>query len=556
MSDDLEKYLDLLFGGLKGYVYSPVKHSDKPWEQKFFDWPSESSLLQNHIKENSNLTTADVYISPVVYSDRSADKASVKGGKTVWVEFDGKERIDFRNLPIPDAIVQSSLSTHLHCYWEVEPNVKEVIEQTNKRLTYYLLADSSGWDATQLLRPPGSINRKRDLPVQLVSFDRQGARKLESFSAAPEVAVRESTFAESSVRKAIEVLQDYTLPVSLIRQVKIESPGEPGRSSFLTKVAFELAEEGVKRDDVISLLLHVDERIKKYSGRSDRMLRLCQIADLAVHKVTVDDQILLYTPQDILDHVEDLQWILPGWLHTSGQLMVSSAPGVGKTQLTIQLLTQLLSKQSFLGRKGFKDIPHSTLFLSLEMDVSSLKYIFGHQKAEWTDSFQNNNFHVMDEHASLTKYEDLIAETKATVVLIDSLVELLDDVDEENPNVAGRKAMRWCRKVRRRYGCAIILVHHNRKATDSNKKPKSLSDLAGTFSFAKDSDTVIVLWEDHKGIELSTPKIRFGIKEEFMIERNDNLWFKRVEKDASGESETNGESPTGSPAFGTSFGGH
>jgi hypothetical protein len=528
--DDLSKYLDLLFGGMNGYVYAPVKQPDK-WTQKFFSWPSESEGLQDWIKTNSLVENSDVYISPAIYSEHKADKAAIKGSKVVWVEFDGKEKINFRSLPIPSAIVQSSLSTHLHCYWEIEPNVKEVVEETNRRLTYYLGADSSGWDSTQLLRPPTSINRKRDLPVRLVSYDKGLPRTLGEFSVAPEVAVRSATIEASQLIKPLTVLTSKTLPSQLIRMVKLESPVEPYRSQFLSKVAYELAEEGLGHLEIVSLLYYVDERIKKYEGRTDRLLRLTQIADMALHKLTVDTQIVIYTPKDILEHVQELTWIFPGWLHSSGQLILSSAPNVGKTQLGLQMLTQLLQGNPFLGKKSFNSTPHTALFLTLEMDVTGLKYVLNHQKDEWDGNFPNERFHIVDEPSTLTRYEDLIDELKATIILVDSLSELFDDVGE-NPNAEAKKVMRWCRKVRRRYGCAIVLIHHNRKATDSNRKPKGLSDLAGSFQFAKDSDTVIVLWEDHKGIELSTPKVRYGIKETFFIERNENLWFSRVGKDA------------------------
>jgi hypothetical protein len=164
------------------------------------------------------------------------------------------------------------------------------------------------------------------------------------------------------------------------------------------------------------------------------------------------------------------------------------------------------------------------------MDKQSLKYIFEHQSNEWEDT---PLFDIIDESQSLSKYEDLIEEREANVLIVDSLTELLDDEEETSPGKEARRIMKWCRKVRRRYGLAIILIHHNRKATEGNKKPKGLADLAGSFQFAKDTDTVLQLWEDYKGIELSGVKVRFGHKDAFMVVRNSNLWFTR--KDASNE---------------------
>lgn len=161
------------------------------------------------------------------------------------------------------------------------------------------------------------------------------------------------------------------------------------------------------------------------------------------------------------------------------------------------------------------------------MDIASLGYILRKQRVNWLSPYTSP--HVIDEPKSLTQYENEIERLAATVVIIDSLTEMLDGLSD-NPNESARILMRWCKKVRRRYNCAIILIHHNRKATEGNKKPKNLSDLAGSFQFGKDSDTVIQLWQDSKGIELSTVKCRFGPNQSFFLTRSDSLWYER--KDA------------------------
>jgi RecA-family ATPase len=161
---------------------------------------------------------------------------------------------------------------------------------------------------------------------------------------------------------------------------------------------------------------------------------------------------------------------------------------------------------------------------------------------------------VIDETSTIQKYEKLIEQIKPSVIVIDSLTELLDSFSGETPLVQSRLAMKWCRRIRRQYQTAVVLIHHNRKATEGNKKPKSLSDLAGSFQFGKDSDTVIQLWEDHKGLEFSTVKTRFGPKHEFLIVRNQNLWFRRKE-DVSNRPEpvqpdTSGDAPKFDSGFG------
>jgi KaiC/GvpD/RAD55 family RecA-like ATPase len=525
--DELTIYLDVLYDGLEGWVYSPVK-TDTAWNTNWFQWPQQKEALKSHILSRQG----DVYISPAIYKEQRAVKESIKKVQTVWVDFDGTEQIDFKAIDIPTLVVQTSYDTKVHCYWRVDENLQGPIEDVNRRLTYYLDADNGGWDSTQLLRPPGTINHKNGLPVKLVSLDDK-PHTLDYFGIIPKVTAPAAEYV--TVDRVIpvgQVLTNNSLPLQLIRMVKKETPVEPYRSSFLARLANELAEEDLSHLEIVSLLKEVDGRIKKYDGRSDQLVRLSQLADYAIHKHLAEDAVIIYTPHDILNHVDSLEWIIPQWLHTTGQLVISSAPGVGKTQLTFQLAYSLATQQRFLGLQA--PTRKKVFYFSLEMDKSSLKYILAHHKNEWVET---PYFQIIDESYNLKKYEDLIFEHNPDVVIVDSMIELFDD-ENDNPNSEARRVMKWCRKVRRRYGIAIVLIHHNRKATEGNKKPKSLADLAGSYMFAKDSDTVLQLWKDHKGFELSGVKVRFGMEEAWIIHRNNNLWFTR-EENASNESKPN-----------------
>ena len=542
--DDLELYLDVLFDGLDGYVYSPVKTTES-WESNWFLYPEQRSDLKAHIQAGRG----DVYISPAVYSERRATKDYIKNLQTVWVEFDGADRIDFREIAKPTLIVQTSFESHVHCYWRTDQISMTAVENVNRRLTHYLHADSSGWDATQLLRPPSTINHKHGLPV-ILSHSSNKEFPIEQFDFVPQVPA--PSYTEPIQLGQLLTFKDIThqLPLKLIKMVKKEEPVEPYRSSFLFRLSNELAEEGLKYVEIVSLLKIADDRIGKYAGRNDQLIRLSQLADFAIHKHIADEEIIIWTPQQILDYVDDLHWIIPGWLHTTGQLVLSSAPGVGKTQMLMQMAYCLESQSRFLG--FLAPNPHKVFFLSLEMDKTGLKYILSHQRNEWT---KTPTFWIQDEATSLVGYENKIAELEPTVLMVDSATELFDE-NMENPNIDTMRLMRWCRKIRRRYGLALVLIHHNRKATEGNKKPKSLADLAGSFYFGKDSDTVLQLWRDANGkLELSSVKSRYAADVAFPLTRNEHLWFTRTDNAGNGEEPTKPDTG-GNPPEPTSGSGH
>jgi hypothetical protein len=542
--DDIDVYLNTLFDGLEGLVYSPVKSNEldergeRKWKSNWFNYPAERSLLVEHITNST--TDGDVYISPAIYSEKKPKKPYIKKVQTVWVEFDGQATIDPKAAPEPTMMVQTSSDTHVHCYWRVEPTNATSVEDINRRLTYYLEADYSGWDPTQLLRPPGTFNYKRSLPVVL-SHNSGEFFTAARFDFVPKVAAPPSAdVTVETLLKVSDILNSHQLPAKLVKMVKKESPVEPHRSSFLARLANELAEENLTHVEIVSLLKEADGRIKKYSDRSDQLLRLSQIADYALLKHEAGSEIIIYSPEAILKHVDSLSWIIPNYLHTTGLMMISSAPGVGKTQLMFQLAHCLASGERWLGYQA--PAIQRPFFFSLEMDVRSLKYIMENHSHEWPGG--PVYFPVIDEAAdSLVIYENLIAEHEPTVLIIDSLTELFDDT-ADNAQAEARRVMKWTRKIRRRYGVAIILIHHNRKATEGNKKPKGLADLAGSFQFGKEADTVLQLWEESTGrIELSGVKVRFGPKSAFYINRNEHLWFER-DNEGSRKSSTDSRSET------------
>jgi hypothetical protein len=84
----------------------------------------------------------------------------------------------------------------------------EAIETKNRSLAYLLDADTSGWDSTQLLRPPGSVNHGYGKPerkgktYQVVTEDTTGFEyKLDFFDPRPISNVRSG--ATSWLRKCL-----------------------------------------------------------------------------------------------------------------------------------------------------------------------------------------------------------------------------------------------------------------------------------------------------------------------------------------------------------------
>jgi hypothetical protein len=98
-------------------------------------------------------------------------KANAAPLLSLYVDGDGAKIT--AGLPRPSAVVESSPGREQFYFRLTEPVSPQIGECLNRRLAFAMGADDSGWDLTQLLRPPGTRNYKYldAPPVRLVAVD-------------------------------------------------------------------------------------------------------------------------------------------------------------------------------------------------------------------------------------------------------------------------------------------------------------------------------------------------------------------------------------------------
>lgn len=188
-TEALNDFFEYIWGnesptGKPCYVYLPVKwdgyadatHNPSGWRKFMFAWPRQQAGVVKHVLKH-NALGGDVYFSPALYSAGRPLKENVMGSYFFWVDFDGNAPQDWGlipEVPEPTLRIQSSLPGHQHCYWKLDEFVSDIetLEERNASLAYLLQADTSGWDADQVLRPPFTTNYKRMEPVEIVEWER------------------------------------------------------------------------------------------------------------------------------------------------------------------------------------------------------------------------------------------------------------------------------------------------------------------------------------------------------------------------------------------------
>lgn len=180
-SEGLGHFFDSIWGENEGYVYVPTKDREtEAWHKAMFKWPTQKKGVVKYVLQQS-ADGRDVYYGPALYRDHSPTKENLKGAQVLWAEFDGnalaarfgvsdpsegtpetgESRQDgptvvLGGAPEPTLRVQTSGEGNQHVYWQLDSLVTDIdeIEEKNRAIAYTYDTDKSGWDATQVLRPP------------------------------------------------------------------------------------------------------------------------------------------------------------------------------------------------------------------------------------------------------------------------------------------------------------------------------------------------------------------------------------------------------------------
>lgn len=124
---------------------------------EFFLWTDEMEGAAKHVEEMCQ-AGREAYHCAHLLTGRRRVKENAAPVAALYVDGDGAKVP--KDLPQPTLTVESSPGRH-QFYWRLtRPIPPEKAEDLNKRLAYAMGADKSGWDLTQLLRPPGTRNHK------------------------------------------------------------------------------------------------------------------------------------------------------------------------------------------------------------------------------------------------------------------------------------------------------------------------------------------------------------------------------------------------------------
>lgn len=172
---ELRSYLALLGGRAPDEHFLEIRYRarDQIFAREFHPVHDLDALVRG-IRSRGSRT--DVYVGCAPRSRESGTKDAIKQVWTLWAECDGEDSA--RRLqafsPPPSLIIRSGSGANCHGYWPLATPVGPAeAEAANLRLAHAVRADLACFDASRILRPPGTLNFKHEppAPVAVARFD-------------------------------------------------------------------------------------------------------------------------------------------------------------------------------------------------------------------------------------------------------------------------------------------------------------------------------------------------------------------------------------------------
>lgn len=159
----IETFFSLLFRGFRGYVCIAVKLSGGKMAERFFYYPdqlpdmAEASLILSE--------QGDVYFCPQLLKSKRRSKINVEFCPVAWADLD---RASPQRARLTPTVALETSEGRYQAFWSfIQAQQPQEAEEISKAIAYGHVsegADTSGWDLTQLLRVPETMNRKYDPP--------------------------------------------------------------------------------------------------------------------------------------------------------------------------------------------------------------------------------------------------------------------------------------------------------------------------------------------------------------------------------------------------------
>jgi P4 family phage/plasmid primase-like protien len=239
-------------------------------KSRFFNYPAKAENgLEWALQESER--GREVYFCAHLLTARQRIKDNAAAVKALWADLDGAE---LPNGTLKPSVTVESSPGQYHAYWSLTDAIPpQVAEDLNKRLTHEIGADPSGFDLTQLLRVPGTVNHKysEQHTVEVVRISDAVYSPADLDECLPRFAASSDGHRTDDGEDPPVILGPEALKVWRGERSKANPDGTVDRSASLLWIGRVLFEAGATRNTIVAALRERDVSLGwgKYADRAD-----------------------------------------------------------------------------------------------------------------------------------------------------------------------------------------------------------------------------------------------------------------------------------------------
>lgn len=480
-----------------------------------FNWPPQDggAAIKAHLSQHQN---DEFYFTPATFYEPQRRSDAIALERALWADLD--EANPRQITPTPTIAWESSPGRY-QAVWLFTSGAPGGLGGVtdpggiNHRLTYMIGADGSGWDATQLLRIPGTKNNKPQFGEKgaqgyLLFAESTPRPNWDDFKDLPEVPralvpmeydVLE-LFLERLDPKEILARVQRKLPRYVRELLKAKDTGDHNRSDIAWQIERELSDAGCSLEEIVCVVRN--SIWNKYIGRADELKRLQVEAQKAISmRVHKDLETLEIVPKEWNEWQEfsdwywadqpKIEWLIPNYWPKGGLGFIAGVPKSYKSWMGLHLALAVATGGEFLGQRAKQgrvlyiqeedsEVTVRSRVQSMIEDVCPPEFqVHGHM--ELTDSgvvwnppqfpllqMRIQSSFTISDPDWMGKLEEFVTEHHIDLVVLDTLMTVSGDVDVDKAKEVRIEILNPLKEMARTLDLAVCFIHHFIK---DNKQP-------------------------------------------------------------------------------------
>ena len=463
------------------YFCISTKSATGKWKDNWFS-REQLKELPEFIGDNLD---KNVYFCPHGFTKAERKKEFAVAPRMLYADLDES---DPRKLDLKPTIAIESSPGRYVGLWETDDPAEEAL---NRRLSYSIGADVSGWDLTQVLRVPNTKNFKYHTTPRVRVMWHDGPvyeiKRLERM-----IPQMKTVMGEDLDNQAARVFKRYEkkMPRWLRREL-VQGKPEPGkRSEVLWKMQNEMLEIGMSREEAFDLLWVCPWN--KFKNRRDGADQLWRELDKSLEqhfsgyqkqKANDDDPMAFNPlPRSMADVVmRNIDWIAPGLFARGEVTIVEGDPGLGKSYFMQIAAGHVCDGKKLPTSESYEPVEGRIAYFDTENTadtVTKLRLI--ENGIENLDNYwQGEEPFSVDDEEKWDRVSEILEDFRPTVVVFDTINIYIGGADTYRSSET-QQALAYFKQWAARFNCAVVLLRHLTKSKDQKALYRGQGSIAFT----------------------------------------------------------------------------